>query len=54
MWRVGVIRQNGIPEAHNFNTKSEAEDYLLSIMEKEELRQARIKDLSTGEEERII
>ena len=54
MWKVGVIRQNGIPEAHNFDTKSEAEDYLLSIMEKEELRQARIKDLSTGEEERII
>ena len=54
MWKVGVIRQNEIPEAHNFDTKSEAEDYLLSIMEKEELRQARIKDLSTGEEERII
>jgi len=54
MWKVGVIRQNGIPEAHNFDTKSEAEDYLLSIMEKEQLRQARIKDLSTGEEERII
>ena len=54
MFRVSIIRQNGIPEAHNFDTKSEAEDYLLSIMEKEQLRQARLKDLNTGVEEKII
>jgi hypothetical protein len=53
-YRVGLIRQNGIPEAHNFDTKAEAESYLLSIMEREELRQARIKDLDTNIEERII
>ena len=54
MFRVGLIRENGIPEAHNFDTKAEAESWLLSIMEKEELRQARIKDLTTGIEEKII
>lgn len=54
MFRVGIIKQNGIPEAHNFETKQEAEEWLLGLMEKEELRQARLKDLASGEEERII
>jgi len=55
MYRVGIIRENGIPEAHNFDTKGEAESWLLALMEKEpELRQARMKDLNTGIEERII
>lgn len=54
MFRVGLIRENGIPEAQNFDTKVEAESYLLSIMEREELRQARIKDMSNGIEEKII
>jgi hypothetical protein len=54
MFRVGLIRQNGIPEAKNFPTKKEAEDFLLNLMETENLRQARIKDLDTGEEERVI
>lgn len=55
MYRVGLIRANGIPEAYNFDTKSEAESFLLSLMDKEpNLRQARLKDLTTGEEERVI
>ena len=54
MFRIGLIRQNGIPEAHNFNTRAEAEDFILNLMETENLRQARIKDLDTGEEERVI
>jgi len=54
MFRVGIITEKGIPEAHNFDTKDEAESWLLSIMEREELRQARIKDLETGIEEKII
>jgi len=54
-YRVGLIRENGIPEAHNFDTKAEAESYLLSIMEREQLRQARIKDMNNdGIEEKII
>ena len=54
MWRVALIRQNGIPEAHNFPTRSEAEDFILKLMETENLRQARLKDLDTGVEEKII
>ena len=54
MFRVGIIRENGIPEAHNFDTKAQAESWLLSIMEREELRQARIKNLDTNIEEGII
>lgn len=54
MFRVGLIKENGIPEAHNFDTREEAESYLLSLMDREQLRQARIKDLTTGIEEKII
>jgi hypothetical protein len=54
MFRIGLIRENGIPEAHNFKTKGEAEDFILKLMETENLRQARLKDLNTGVEEKII
>jgi hypothetical protein len=55
MFIVGLIRANGIPEVHNFDTKGEAESFLLALMDKEpDLRQARIKDLDTGIEEKII
>jgi hypothetical protein len=54
MFRLGLIRENGTPEARNFDTKIEAEDYVLSLMDKETLRQIRIKDLDTGIEEKII
>lgn len=54
MFRIGLIRQNGIPEAHNFNTRAEAEDFILNLMETENLRQARIRDMNTGEEQKII
>ena len=50
MFRVGIIKENGIPEAHNFDTKTEAESWLLSVMDREELRQARIKNLETNVE----
>ena len=54
MFRIGLIRQNGIPEAHNFNTRAEAEDFILNLMETENLRQARLRDMTTGEEQKII
>jgi hypothetical protein len=54
MFRVGLIKENGFPYAQNFPTKEEAEDFLLKLMETEQLRQARIKDLDTGIEEKII
>jgi len=53
-YRVGLIRANGTPEAQNFPTKEKAEGYLLILMDKEQLRQARIKNLDNGEEEKII
>ncbi len=54
MYRVGIIKENGTPDAKNFDTKKEAEDWILSLMDKENLRQARLKDLDTNIEERII
>jgi 3'-phosphoadenosine 5'-phosphosulfate sulfotransferase len=54
VFRVGLIRANGAPEAQNFNTKEEADEFLLILMDKEKLRQARLKDLTTGIEEIII
>jgi len=54
MFRVALIRQNGIPEAHNFKTREEADDFLLNLMEIEKLRQTRLKNLDTQEEEKII
>jgi hypothetical protein len=54
MFRVGLIRANGIPEAKNFPTREEADDFLLKLMEIEQLRQARLKDTDTGIEEKII
>jgi hypothetical protein len=53
--RIGVIRANGIPEAHNFDTRGEAESWLLALMDKEpNLRHARLKDMDTKIEEKII
>lgn len=54
MFRVGFITDKGIPAAENFNTRDEAETFILQLMDKEKLRQARIKDLTTGEEERVV
>jgi len=54
MFRIGLIRADGKPEAHNFDTRAEAEDFILKLMEIENLRQVRLKDFDTGEEERII
>ncbi len=54
MFRVGIIQENGTPDAKNFGTKKEAEDWILSLMDKETLRQVRIKDLESGIEEKII
>lgn len=54
MFKLGYITINGIPKAENFNTKEEAEDFVLELMEKNEIRKARIKDLDTGIEEEIL
>ena len=54
MFSAGAIKKNGEVIGKAFSTKEEAEEFLLNLMEKEELKQARIRNLKTGEEERII
>jgi hypothetical protein len=54
MFSAGVITKTGQIYGKAFESKSEAEEYILSIMEKEELKQARIRNLTTGEEEKIV
>jgi hypothetical protein len=51
---AGVITKTGQIFGKAFETKLEAENYILVLMEKEELKQARIRNLNTGEEEKII
>ena len=53
MYRVGLVNNNGIPKAQNFNTRKEAEDWILEIAEKEGIRHARIRNMETKEEENI-
>lgn len=53
-YSVGAIKKNGEVLGRAFETKAEAEEYLLTLMEKEELKQARIRNLMTGVEEKII
>jgi hypothetical protein len=53
MYRAGLITKDGIPKAKNFETKAEAEDWILEIAVKEGIRQARIRNLETKEEENI-
>jgi len=53
-YTAGGVKKNGEVFGKAFETKAEAEEFILSIMEKEELKRARIKDLKTGIEEIII
>jgi hypothetical protein len=53
MYRAGVITKDGIPKAQNFETKREAEDWILDIAEKEGIRHARIRNAETKEDESI-
>lgn len=53
MYRAGVVTKDGIPKAQNFETKKEAEDWILEIAEKEGIRHARIRNMETKEEENI-
>jgi hypothetical protein len=54
MYRVGLVTNSGIPKSDNFSTKEQAETWILEIAEKEGIRLARIKNLDTGEEERVF
>jgi len=53
-YSAGVIRKDGSVTGHAFETKEEAETFILNFAEKEPIKQGRIRNLKTGEEERII
>ncbi len=49
MFRVALITDKGEVLGKNFETKSEIDDYLLSIMETKGVKRYRIKDKTTNE-----
>ena len=49
MFRVGVVKANGKVEGKNFDTKQQADNYVLSMAEKEGLKSARILNKKTKE-----
>lgn len=53
MYSAGVLKKNGEIIGKAFQSKEEAEAYILEMAEKEGIKQGRIRDLSTGEEEVI-
>ena len=53
MFRVGIVKSNGQVEGKNFETKQEADDYILSMAEKDGLKNAMILNKETGEKEII-
>ena len=48
-YRVGVITDKGKIMSKNFNTKDEATDWLLELMNKEEIRHYKIVNRETKE-----
>jgi len=54
MFSVGIVTKTGQIIGKAFENKAEAENYILDIAEKEEIKTARIRNTNTGEEERIF
>ena len=52
-YHAGVTTKTGDIKGKAFSTKEEAENYILEMAEKEGIKQARIRNLTTGEQERI-
>jgi len=52
-YHAGVITKTGEVKGKAFESKSEAEAYILDLAEKEGIKQGRIRNLNTGEEEVI-
>ena len=53
MYHTGVLLKTGEVKGKAVATKEEAEAYILEMAEKESIKQGRIRNLSTGEEEVI-
>jgi len=54
MFSAGVITKTGQIYGKAFTTKEEAENYILELMEQYDLKSARIRNLTTGDEDKII
>ena len=54
MYSAGVVLKDGSIVGHAFATKGEAEDYIISIAEKQEIKIAKIRNTETGEEEIVL
>ena len=46
--RVALITKLGVIKSENFDTKEKADNWILAIMEKEEIKRYRILDKKTG------
>ncbi len=49
MFRIGIVKKDGTIISQNFDTKPEAEDFVLDLAEKEGIKFYKIKDKKTGE-----
>ncbi len=47
---VGIIKKNGNVISQHVDTRSAADEYILSIAEKEPIKMAKIRNLDTKEE----
>jgi len=52
-YSAGVIRKDGSVAGRAFESKEEAETYIMGFAEKDDIKQGRIRNLKTGEEEVI-
>jgi hypothetical protein len=54
MFKVGLVTfQSGVIPAKDFSTKSEADEYILIMAEKEGIKTGYIENLETGEREKL-
>ena len=54
MFRVGIILDTGKTIAKSFNTKSEAENWILEVSEKQKIKRADILDEKTKTREKAF
>jgi hypothetical protein len=53
-YSAAIIKKDGSIAGKAFESKEEAEEWILAFLEKDEIKKARIKDLNTGIEEIIL
>lgn len=54
MFRVGIILNTGEVVTQNFDTKPEAENWILEVSEKQKVKRADILDKTTEARERVF